>query len=191
MFVSKFELAAVVLIVVVTLAVVFWQMYQEKQATSKPRATPQASAAPEKPQQQQTPEAVETLIHFQANDKCVVKLNDREIGSGAGMKATTLSGGKTVKGDVLTFIVTNDESWGGLRAMVKRGDETYKTGQDEFTLADPDAQWTLVKETKYADAAKNDWAPFETDAPVALMGAEWIWNENNCSRCTVLFRLVL
>lgn len=158
------------------------------------RTVPQQQTLPnvQLAEPQKEPDKAETLIHFQANDKCIVKLNDREIGFGAGMKATTLSGGTTKKGDVLTFIVTNDDGWGGLRAVVKRGDEeTYKTGQEEFSLVGDDAQWVLVKDTQFGEVAKKEWAPFETDAPVALMGAEWIWNENGCSKCVALFRLVL
>lgn len=138
-----------------------------------------------------TSESVKTEVWGQADEICVIKVNDKQKAEikGWSLQHVTFN---TKVGDVVSFHVKNTGGPGGLRAQIKRGDAYYSTGDASDTFYIKNQNKILVKN---AEKWGND---LETalisriwnkgiDAPVKYSDAQWIWDESECSDCTVVF----
>lgn len=168
-----------------------------KKTVAPAPAVPPAPAGKTKQASEKKEKGVKTEIMVQCDDYGVVKLNDKQIGTlskgGAFSTYRTITT-STRSGDVLSFHIHNDASAGGLRCVIKRGEDYYVTGDNEdFTI--PNSNTVLLADTtKYGSNVQNDIidAVYNKDAglkdaPVKFADAQWIWDENECVNCDVIF----
>lgn len=153
---------------------------------SSPPATKPSSGTSKKEK------GVKTEIMAQCDDNGVVKLNDKQIGTIEGWKFKTITA-STRSGDVLSFHIHNGVGAGGLRCLIKRGEDYYATGDNEDFVIPNSNTVLLADTTKYGNAQKDnidaiyDKNPELKDAPVKFAESQWIWDENECSECDVVF----
>lgn len=190
-------LGTVVIVILAITAIIFglgaFGVLDFKPEPPPPKPQPQLTLAPAVSQttsEADNKEKVRAIINIQSNDTCIVRLNDTDIVTTQPMKPVTVKNVQTKKGDVLTFVVDNKAGWGGLRVAVRRGDKLYRTGYDDFVITG-DSKWSKISDLGSFDQAQKEWQPYERDVPVDLAESEWIWNEDDCTNCTSIFRLKL